>query len=97
VRPEEKKKMSATQILNGLERSETTGSDADAVARLGFLEWVFEQEGSVTAADAREALASPEAQGAGSAAARAFVGYLFDAAQSVPLPSGRRRSRRAVH
>ncbi len=89
--------MSASQILNGLERSESTGSEADAVARMGFLEWAFAQEGAVTAADAREALESREAQTAVSDAARAFVGFLSEAAMASTTVGRRRRSRPLVH
>lgn len=87
--------MSATQILNGLERSTATGEEADQVARLGFLEWAFGLEGEATPAEARAALASPAAQRPASAAACAFVTFLHQAAQ--PMARGFRRRRRAVH
>lgn len=88
--------MTATRILNGLERSTATGPEADQVARLGFLEWAFGLEGEATPAEARAALASPEAQRPASAAACAFVTFLHQASQ--PMTRGFRRGRRrAVH
>lgn len=93
--------MTATRILDGLERSPATGAEADAVARLGFLEWVFGLEGGAARAEARTALASPAAQRPGSAAARRFVAFLRQAALPVSRPTsgqtGRRRRQRALH
>lgn len=85
--------MTASRILHGLERSSATGREADSMARLGFLEWVFTVEGAATPGAAKKALALAEAQRPESAAARAFVGFLRQATQSVP-GAGRRRGRR---
>jgi len=89
--------MTATRILQGLERSTATGAEADSLARLGFLEWAFGLEGAATPAKARAALASPAAQRAESAAARAFVGFLGQATQPVARAGMRRGRKRAVH
>lgn len=89
--------MSATRILNGLERSTATGPEAETVARLGFLEWAFGLEGEATPDEARVALATPEAQQPGSAAARAFVSFLRQAAQPVSRIDSRRGRKRAFH
>ncbi|MFX0545790.1 hypothetical protein ACEWPL_009620 [Roseovarius sp. S1116L3] len=70
--------MGVVQILHGLERSDAVGADADAVARLGFLEWAFALPGAATPEAARAALkAAPDE--ARSPAARAFVGFLTEA------------------
>lgn len=90
--------MSLTPIMDGLERSGATGAEAEAVARLGFLEWVFAHPGAVTARVVREALAEPAVQNAGSAAARAFVDVLEEARHAAPMARGRRgRAARLVH
>ena len=68
------------------------GAEADSIARLGFLEWVFGLGGEATPARARAALASPAAQRPESAAARAFVSFLRQAAQ--PMTGKVRRGRR---
>ncbi|WP_397541256.1 hypothetical protein [Roseovarius salis] len=88
--------MTATRILHGLERSAAKGDEADGIARLWFLEWVFGLDGEATPAEARAALASRAAQNAESAAACAFVRFLRQAAQPV-APEMRRRRRRAIH
>ena len=93
----EKEEMTATRILNGLERSTATGDEADTVARLGFLEWAFGLEGDATPGAARAALASPAAQEAGSDAARAFVGFLHQAAQPIACRLVRRGRNRMLH
>jgi len=88
--------MTATRILDGLERSDATGPEADSVARLGFLEWAFGLEGEVTPAKAKAALDSAEAQGPESDAACAFVLFLRQATR--PVTGGLRRGRRrALH
>ena len=51
--------MTATRIVQGLERSETTGAEAAMVARMGFLEWVLGLDGDATAQTAKAALAEP--------------------------------------
>ena len=89
--------MTARRILDGLERSTATGAEADAVARLGFLEWAFGLEGDATAAEARAALASPQAQRPASAAACAFVSFLRQASVPVSRTAARRGRRRLVH
>ncbi|QFT93511.1 hypothetical protein FIU86_11720 [Roseovarius sp. THAF9] len=90
--------MNLTPIMDGLERSGATGAEAKAVARLGFLEWVFAYPGTVTAHAVREALAEPVMQNPGSAAARAFVDFLEEARYAVPMARGRRgRASRLVH
>ena len=90
--------MSVTPIMDGLERSGATGAEAEAVARLGFLEWIFACPGAVTAREVREALAEPAVQNAGSAAARAFVEVLEEARQVIPVTRGRRgRAGRVMH
>ncbi|KZY35966.1 hypothetical protein A3731_16420 [Roseovarius sp. HI0049] len=82
--------------MDGLERSDATGPEADSVARLGFLEWAFGLEGEVTPAKAKAALDSAEAQGPESDAACAFVLFLRQATR--PVTGGLRRGRRrALH
>ncbi|MFD0858331.1 hypothetical protein [Roseovarius aquimarinus] len=84
--------MTVTQILNGLERVEAVGADADAAARMGLLEWAFALPGAATPEAARAALdAAPDR--VESAAARAFVRYLGEA--STPMPPPARRGRKA--
>ncbi|MEX1233820.1 MAG: hypothetical protein WEB56_02395 [Roseovarius sp.] len=85
--------MSVTQILNGLERSDAVGPDADAVARQGFLEWAFALPGAATPEAARAALdAAPcEVQ---SPAAQAFLVILSQATMHVPAPARRGRAAR---
>ncbi|RKF16979.1 hypothetical protein D6850_05485 [Roseovarius spongiae] len=82
--------MTATRIIEGLERSPATGSAAQDVARLGFLEWAF--TGDEAAQDALNAVA---AQRVRSDAARAFVDLLHDACQPLCRAPGRRRRARA--
>ena len=86
--------MTANRILDGLESLTATGAEADSVARLGFLEWVFTLPTTVSARAAREALQSPAAQTPNSAAARAFVGYLEQATH--PVAAARRRGGRRL-
>lgn len=84
--------MSVSQIVDGLERSPATGAEADAIARLGFLEWVFGHPDAVTAQVARKALSDPALQNPTSAAARAFVDVMrqaTEAARVVPVRRGR--------
>ncbi len=85
--------MTATRILDGLEHCDATGAEADTMARLGFLEWVFTLPTQATARAAQDALKSPAAKNPDSAAARAFVGYLEQATQPVQ-GVGRRGGRR---
>jgi len=92
--------MMATRILNGLELCAATGEEAESVARLEFLEWVFGLDGAATPAEARAALATPAAQRAESDAACAFVGFLRQASRPVSRPAtkgARRGRRRTVH
>ena len=89
--------MTATRILDGLERSTATGDEADSIARLGFLEWAFGLDGEITPRQARDALASPAAQKADSAAARAFVGFLHEAARPIARSLVRRGRARTLH
>ncbi|SEK35449.1 hypothetical protein [Roseovarius nanhaiticus] len=89
--------MTVTQILKGLDRMDAVGADADAAARMGFLEWAFALPGAATPEAARAALdtaldISPrEAQ---SPAARAFVAFLSEATLHVPPPARRGRAAR---
>ena len=89
--------MTATRILNGLERSTATGDEADSMARLGFLEWAFGLECDATPGAARAALASAAAQRADSDAARAFVAFLNEAAQPIAQRLVRRARNRTLH
>ena len=89
--------MSVTHILDGLEHSEATGQEADCVARLGFLEWVFTAPGTITPQAARDALNSPAARNPGSDAARAFVGFLRQATQPVNRGGSRRGRQRRLN
>ena len=84
--------MTLTRIIDMLEASPARGAQAEALARLGFLEWVFAAPGPVTQGMAREALACPAAQAARSAAARAFVDFLNDAARPCPVAVRRGRA-----
>ncbi|PKQ13762.1 MAG: hypothetical protein CVT70_02050 [Alphaproteobacteria bacterium HGW-Alphaproteobacteria-1] len=85
--------MTLTRIIDALEESPAMGAQAQALARMGFLEWVFAMPGPVTTDTAREALLSDAAQGAQSAAARAFVDFLDAAARPCPAPMRRGRAR----
>lgn len=87
--------MSATRILQGLERSPATGPEADTAARLGFLEWAFTGPEAITPEAAADALRLTRAQCPGSAAARAFVAYLEQATR--PMTGARRRRARQLH
>lgn len=90
--------MTVSRIMHGLELSDATGREADAVARLGFLEWVFTQPDVVTAREARAALDAPELQNPTSAAARAFAGFLRQATQAMQGAGARRgRAARRLH
>lgn len=89
--------MSATRILNGLETLDLTGTEADAAARQGFLEWVFTASGSVTPELAMRAVHSPEAQKAESDAAQAFVGFLRQASGAQMRPRVRKGRARRLH
>ena len=88
--------MCVTRILDGLEASDAIGAETDAVARLGFLEWVFSETGAVTATDARDALDCPAVRNAASPAAQAFVGFLQQAGCNGALSGAGRRRRRAA-
>lgn len=85
--------MSMTRILSGLEMCNARDDEAQAVARLGFLEWAFTEPGQVTAETVKDALRHPATKAPGSAAARAFVDYLRQAV--TPLSAGRARRGRA--
>lgn len=87
--------MTVMQILDGLERVDATGGEAEAAARLGFLEWAFALPGEATPEAARRALGACAAQGPDSPAARAFVGYLREAGRSIHRPARRGRAGRA--
>jgi len=86
--------MCVTRIIDGLEMSEATGREADVAARMGLLEWIFDEAGSVGADAARAALQSPAAQNPVSPAARAFVGFLTDASRAMNGGAGGRRRAR---
>ncbi|WP_417728963.1 hypothetical protein [Roseovarius sp.] len=86
--------MSFLQIMDGLESSHATGTQAMQAARMGFLQWACAVDGPVTAQMARVALESPAARQAESAAARAFVGFLQEASRDcLTLPMRRSRAR----
>ena len=88
--------MTTRRILEGLERSDATGHEADSIARLGFLEWAFAQPGEATPEAAQDALRQAEREQPSSAAARAFVGFLEQA--TVPICRKARRGRlRQMH
>lgn len=89
--------MSVNRIIDGLEETDATGSDAVSLARLGFLEWIFADAGGATPKSARLALADPAAQNPSSPAARAFVGYLRAATHPYPGIAGRRGRARRIH
>ena len=86
--------MTATQILSGLERSDAAGAEADAAARMGFLEWAFALTVDATPEAAREAHGSCVAQRPASAAAQAFVAYLREAGSAMQRPVRRGRAAR---
>ncbi len=86
--------MTATKILSGLERSDAAGPEADAAARMGFLEWAFALPIDATPEAAREAHGSCVAQGPASAAAQAFVAYLREAGLDLQRPVRRGRKAR---
>jgi len=83
--------MTAARILDGLDRLDLAGDEAVAAARLGFLEWVFTQPGSVSACEARAALDGLRGQTPASDAAHAFLGYLREACGTGAHPAVRRR------
>lgn len=90
--------MTAIRILNGLEDSAATGPEADSMARLGFLEWVFASPGTLTAESARRALQEISPHVPGSPAARAFVGFLEEASRMGAGTNMRRgRAMRFLH
>ncbi|WP_338550752.1 hypothetical protein [Roseovarius phycicola] len=86
--------MTVNRIVDGLERCDATGSEAAAMARLGFLEWVFAHPGDVTPKVVGAALRDPSVQNPTSAAARAFVEVLREA-RDVPMAPAARRGRQA--
>lgn len=90
--------MSLQRIVEGLEQSEATGREAQAMAKLGFLEWVFAQPGAVSAPVVREALAELAVCRVTSDAACAFAEVMRQAAPGVQ-PAARRRGRlkRVMH
>ena len=83
--------MVLTRILTRLEGSDASGIDADKAARLGFVEWAFSVPGGPAGTAARAALACPEVQNAGSAAAQAFVRFLEQATRPVCARHTRKR------
>ncbi len=87
--------MTATRIIQGLERIDATGTDAAMAARLGFLEWAFCDLDGGTPQAARAALDCAEAQSPNSAAAQAFVSYLREATLTLNRP--KRRRARVLH
>ncbi|WP_246162150.1 hypothetical protein [Roseovarius faecimaris] len=84
--------MTTQRILTSLETLTLTGAEADAAARMGFLEWALAGPGDVTAATVSAALQLPEARNPESAAAQAFVGFLREARLGLTRP--KRRTRR---
>lgn len=86
--------MCTGDIIQGLERCEATGAEADAIARQGFLEWVFVQPELVTGPMISEALSQPELQNPESAAAKAFVAVLEQALDMPMQRPSRRYGRR---
>jgi len=81
-----------------LERSAATGAEADAMARLGFLEWVFAYPGAVTAQVVHKALSEPAMQNPTSDAARAFVDVVRQATDVTGVvPMRRGRAARLIH
>ncbi|MEL6934719.1 MAG: hypothetical protein AAFO17_16750, partial [Pseudomonadota bacterium] len=84
--------MHATAILRHLEESAATGAEADALARMGFMQWMFEHPGCITHIELKSALSEPALQTPASPAALAFVGFLKDA-EITPTPVTRRRLR----
>lgn len=88
----EKVNMTTERILSSLETLTLTGDEADAAARLGFLEWALAGPDDVTASTLSAALQLPEARNPESAAAQAFVGFLQEAQMGFTRP--KRRSRR---
>jgi hypothetical protein len=89
--------MSFLRIMDGLESSPATGSQAMQAARLGFLQWACAVDGPVTSQLVRAALESPEAQTAESDAARAFVGVLQEACRAFQVKPMRRGRARILH
>lgn len=89
--------MTAARILEGLETLSLTGREADAAARMGFLEWVFASPGDVTPDILCAALSSPGAQNPESAAAQAFVGFLHEARRGLSGPRCRQSRARRLH
>ncbi|TMM55032.1 hypothetical protein [Sulfitobacter sabulilitoris] len=74
-----------SQILAGLQALDATGAQADQAARQGFLEWVFSLDGCPHPA-ARDALDRVPQDMTLEPAARAFVGFLRQAAQPQTPP-----------
>ncbi len=85
------------RIFDGLDAMDVHGPGAFEAARLGFLEWVITLD---VATDAREAARAalvdlPDEAGA-SPAARAFLSYLGQAAESSVQPPRRKGGRRRI-
>ena len=89
--------MTAARIILSLESLDLTGGDADAAARMGFLEWAFTDAEFVTPDMAEAALRAPEAQNPCSDAARAFVGFLRQASLKLSHPRARSGRARRLH
>lgn len=90
--------MTVHRILDGLERCDATGPEADAIARLGFLEWVFGYPEQITGQVVSQTLAQSCVQNPSSEAARAFVGQLREARSvSGSVPARRGRHQRRLH
>ncbi len=87
--------MSVVPIVEGLERSDATGREAQDAARLGFLEWLFMHQGMVTAGTIRAAQAELRARHVSSDAACAFAEVLQQAIPGLRQSAGRRRGRSA--
>ena len=90
-------RMAFSQILQGLDDLDAHGDLAREAARMGFLEWVLTLEDGTCAVQAARLVLDDFAQEPpGSPAARAFLGYVGQAAAAAVSGSVRRGGRRRV-
>lgn len=86
-----------SRIYRGLDALDARGAPALEAARQGFLEWTFALEDAALAPEeARDALDHAPADGTPSPAARAFLGFLDEAARATRTRPVRRGGRRRV-
>ena len=89
--------MSFSRIYRGLDALDARGAPALEAARQGFLEWAFALDDAALAPEeARDALDRAPTAGTPSPAARAFLGFLGQAANTARARPVRRGGRRRM-